>query len=178
MKTRTPDSTEHRGFTLIELILVVSIVAFLGTIAIPQFMKSQLRAKSAEARTNIAAVRVAQETQFAETGDYLEAAQQPAVIPGAIKEPFTLLNSDFARLGWAPEGAVYFSYGIAVSADGTGYTIDAGADIDGDGEVQFWGYLKPDELENVVAPVVGCDTTQLRHRSVEPCGVESGRSIF
>ena len=39
---------------------------------------------------------------------------------------------------------MYFSYGVAVTADASGYTADAAADIDADGFPQLWGFAKPD----------------------------------
>jgi type IV pilus assembly protein PilA len=148
------------GFTLVELMIAVAIIGILATIAIPQFLIYQLRSKSAEAKTNLGAIRVLENTHFSEHDQFLPIAPEPAVIPGSISTAF-VPNAGFAALGFRPEGQVYFSYGVAVSADAVGFTADAGADIDTDGFVQFWGYSKPDGGGVLTAGQVGlrCDRT-------------------
>jgi len=73
---------------------------------------------------------------------------------------------------------VYFSYGVGVSADGVGFTADAGADIDANGFVQFWGYTKADGGGARVPGEVGCDVTGLVSETIGPCSATSGRSVF
>ena len=91
---------------------------------------------------------------------------------------FNNITSDFGPLGFAPEGRVYFSYGVAVSGDGSGFTADAGADIDADGFVQYWGYATPDGGGALVAGKVGCNIAGLQPESVGPCTPSSGQSVF
>ena len=83
------------------------------------------------------------------------------MIPGTRPTVFNGGGSGFAILGFQPEGNVYFSYGVTASADGSGFAIDAGSDIDGDGVVQFWGYVKPDSAGGIPAGQVGCNTAAL-----------------
>ena len=70
---------------------------------------------------------------------------------------------------------MYFNYGAAAGVGG--FTIDASADIDGNGTDQFWGYKKPDGASDVTAEV-GCDESYLNDETVGPCDSTFGQSEF
>ncbi len=70
--------TKTQGFTLIELMIVVAIVGVLAAIAIPNFLKFQMRSKASEGRLNLAAIRTAQEAYFSEIGTFLGWPLSPA----------------------------------------------------------------------------------------------------
>lgn len=61
-----------RAFTLIELLIVVSIIAILASIAVPNFLEAQTRAKVVRAKADMATIALAMETYRVDNNRYPE----------------------------------------------------------------------------------------------------------
>jgi len=61
---------DQKGFTLIELMIVVAIIGILAAIAIPNFLQYQARARQSESRTNLGGVFVSETAFLGEQGFY------------------------------------------------------------------------------------------------------------
>lgn len=74
---------EQKGFTLIELMIVVAIIGILAAIAIPNFLRYQAKSRQSEAKTNLGGVFVAETSFFAEQGYYGNFQQIGYALAGA-----------------------------------------------------------------------------------------------
>ncbi len=123
----------QKGFTLIELMIVVAIIGILAAIAIPNFLQFQLKSKTAEAKSNLGAIRTAEEAFFAERDRYkAETAWRPSDTPTKTKQAWGDTPDGFDSIGFAPTGPVYYVYSIECTDPTADFTVTARGNLDGD----------------------------------------------
>ncbi len=173
-------STRRRsGFSLAELMICVAILGIIASIAVPQYLRFQTKSKSVEAKSNLKAIRAAEQAYYAEFGAFVAAAQTPPAIPGKRPAAFSPVSEGFVKLGFEPTGRVFFSYAIAVSAsDGSGFTAEAAGDLDENSQIQYWGYAKPQGDGSLVPAAIGCSVGNLTPSHLGPCDPTAGQSVF
>jgi type IV pilus assembly protein PilA len=149
-----------KGFTLIELMIVVAIIGILAAIAIPNFLKFQAKSKQSEAKTNLKAIYTAETGYYGENNAY----------------------NTFDKVNWQPVGVNRYTYdigtptistppgagtlliiaGTPVSADpgGLGQVVTdnnfkaaAYGNIDNDGDLDQWTITDNNVLFNNVSDV-------------------------
>jgi len=72
------------GFTLIELMITVAIIAILGAVAFPSYMESVRKSKRAEGRVAMMEVLQQQERYMTQNNTYLPFASSATDVPFKI----------------------------------------------------------------------------------------------
>ncbi len=108
-----------KGFSLIELMVVVALISLLAMIAVPSFGRYLAKAKRAEAYLNLNSIYAAEKAHWAEHGAYAKALMGQG------------------GLGWQPEQrgnqSPFYTYTLSQSENG--FVALATGDIDGDGKM-------------------------------------------
>jgi prepilin-type N-terminal cleavage/methylation domain-containing protein len=170
--------SRRAGFTLLELMIVVSIIGLISTMAIPRYLFFQLKARSAEGKINLAAIQAAEVAYLSEFGHYVSAVETPA---GSVSSQQLLWPADsggFDSLGWRPDGAVYFQYAVASDSQ-DGFTASAIADLDNSSGRQAWAVMRPNGVgARVPAVHSDCDVSEMSSAGqIGPCDA-LGLGIF
>jgi type IV pilus assembly protein PilE len=115
-----------RGFSLIELLIVVVVLGILAAIAIPKFQKIQTRAKGSEAKGMLKAALVLEKAYFNHYGRFSDSLIQIGFVQEA------LVTDD-------PPGRARYRVAIAVATDqALLVTATSVVDFDKDGQYNIW----------------------------------------
>ena len=114
------------GFTLIELMIVVSIIGILATLAVPSYQSSVVKAKEAALRQDLSTIRDVLDQHKADQGKYppsLLALVDAGYLRGIPKDPFTGATTTWQEISDPVEKGVVdvFSGAEFVGTDGTPY---------------------------------------------------------
>jgi prepilin-type N-terminal cleavage/methylation domain-containing protein len=129
---------KEQGFTLMELLIAVGIIAVLAGVGVPLYLQLQTGAKATEANIHLDSIRTCQESYKMVNNAYLSCAEAPRD-DGAVDEVPAVWapSAGFTSIGFAPNASVRFAYAVggpgATGATSTQYTVGAVGDTNGDG---------------------------------------------
>ena len=121
-----------KGYTLLELMIVVAIVGILVSLAIPNFQQSAMKAKEIALKQNLFTMRAVLDQYYADRGDYpesLDSLVEAQYLRSIPMDPFTKSSTTWAEIyeeqeegDDSPAGVYDIKSGSdAVASDGTPY---------------------------------------------------------
>jgi len=134
---------QRKGFTLIELMIVVAIIGILAAIAIPQYQNYIVKSRQVEATQTLAAVYTNELAYFGINNSY-----------GGSEAAIELII-DGTRL-YAPV--------VFTNVTNSTYTATITADLDNDATIDTWVLTESDKL-----PVHTCDDARNRDNLGAAC---------
>lgn len=116
----------EKGFTLVELMIVVSIMGILATIAAPSYQSSLIRAKETVLRQDLFTLRELLDHHRADQGKYppsLDGLVSAGYLRAIPKDPFTNSSRSWQEINEPTEGGIFdvYSGSDLVGINGTPY---------------------------------------------------------
>jgi general secretion pathway protein G len=128
IKQSEKDHSKSKGFTLVELLVVLAILALLLTLAVPRYFTSIERAKDAALKQDLNTLRESLDKYYADTGRYpktLDDLVERKYIRKLPVDPITGKNTTWVLSPPEPplEGDIYdiHSGATGVAKDGSRY---------------------------------------------------------
>lgn len=133
----------RRGFTLIELMIVVAIIGILAAIAVPNFMKFQARARQSEAKANLKAIFEIVKAYWGEAGTF-QCGTCGWVTDKPLYNYYLSPSSSVAGYKGCAQATPAAAQGMGTG----GFTATAGGNIDADSTCDNWSINDNNDLEN------------------------------
>jgi prepilin-type N-terminal cleavage/methylation domain-containing protein len=154
---------KNGAFTLIELMIVIAIIAFLSTVSVPQYFKYMAKAKQAEVTMNLASLHTAMQAYYAEHGKYTNVlfgengiGWKPEGYKGGGKQENFYYTYGFNFPG-AQEGVHFFTGKLETSkesmtetlSEDNNFIVCAVGDVMKKGKIDVWKVDSSRRIENI-----------------------------
>lgn len=132
----------NKGFTMIELMMVVVIIGLLAAMAIPRFMRTGVKAKQSEAKGILKQIYTTQRAYRQEYGSY---AVNGAVASAAAPVAFATIYVDVGATA---------RYTYTMTSSINTFTCTATANLDDDATIDTWTINQTGNLVNTINDAV------------------------
>ncbi len=137
--------TDQRGFTLIELMIVVAVLGLIAAIAVPNYLRYMAKSRQGEARVNLAAIFVSELSYFGEFSQFGAFNQTGWAVASSTNRYAYRVGAGVTvgqdlippGIGLDPGDNTIIAADIS-GAPSPGFTATATANLDGDGFIDMW----------------------------------------
>lgn len=146
----------QKGFTLIELMIVVAIIGILAAIAIPNFLRYQAKSKQSEAKTNLSGIFTSQTSYFGDNNSYAATfALMGYTLAGNAKTyAFSVDGTNILGLTTLNTSGTNCAIGTgSPAATATAFTATARGNVDNDLDCDVWTINDVKDMPNLFADI-------------------------
>jgi len=140
-----------KGFTLIYLLIVVTIIGILFAISTNIYLRFRFKANVAEAIKSLATIRGLEEVYRAEHDTYIACDPSPPAGGTDAKPDAWIDAGGFDLLGFAPDGPVRYQYAVYGATQKT-YTATATGDMDENGTPVIYSVTESQSQAQAILP--------------------------